>query len=288
MRHTWTLCVCTTLFTLQAQRSGGEAETPAALHTITVEHPVSTCLGPLLVACNVLCCVRMCVCGIALLASISLLTVGFPLLSFRLFHCLPVGLLCWQKGRLPDVAYQFYVQWHALVLLLFNSCRQIMTLLPVCFILCGKVSTNKPPISGKSIYQAHILGEEWKNSVPYLSTCNSWSPRSLCMHVIVIIILVPTYYVQHFVPSYRQFPCPDTLWSKGTRAQVAWLYGHGLARHIRTHASFITLPSVCLCVCLFAQGLARTSLFIQTEFLAFVSSLLIWWGANHLKSKLSE
>ncbi|XP_065178285.1 translocon-associated protein subunit delta-like [Sycon ciliatum] len=35
-------------------------------------------------------------------------------------------------------------------------------------------------------------------------------------------------------------------------------------------------------------GLARTSLFIQTEFLAFISALLLWWGASSLKSKLSE
>ena len=39
---------------------------------------------------------------------------------------------------------------------------------------------------------------------------------------------------------------------------------------------------------LFFQGAGREGLYVQTEFIAVVAALLIWWSANNVKSKLQE
>ena len=36
------------------------------------------------------------------------------------------------------------------------------------------------------------------------------------------------------------------------------------------------------------QGAGREGLYVQTEFIAVVAALLIWWSANNVKSKLQE
>ena len=36
------------------------------------------------------------------------------------------------------------------------------------------------------------------------------------------------------------------------------------------------------------QGAGREGLWVQTEFLAVIAALLIWWCANNMKSKLQE
>lgn len=40
-------------------------------------------------------------------------------------------------------------------------------------------------------------------------------------------------------------------------------------------------------ICCF-QGAGREGLYVQTEFIAVVAALLIWWSANNVKSKLQE
>ena len=47
--------------------------------------------------------------------------------------------------------------------------------------------------------------------------------------------------------------------------------------------------SICVLHCsLYFQGAGREGLYVQTEFIAVVAALLIWWSANNVKSKLQE
>lgn len=36
------------------------------------------------------------------------------------------------------------------------------------------------------------------------------------------------------------------------------------------------------------QGVSKEGLPIQTEFIVMVASLLVWWGANSIKAKITE
>ena len=40
--------------------------------------------------------------------------------------------------------------------------------------------------------------------------------------------------------------------------------------------------------CLLFQGVSKEGLPIQSEFIVMVVALLVWWGANSIKAKISE
>lgn len=48
---------------------------------------------------------------------------------------------------------------------------------------------------------------------------------------------------------------------------------------------FLKVNSKLIC---YFQGAGREGLYVQTEFIAVVAALLIWWSANNVKSKLQE
>ena len=104
-------------------------------------------------------------------------------------------------------------------------------------------------------------------------------------------------YLIYILVIFTCFPNPSNQWFLMTLVQRVTLlltesssrYG-GLAPQ-QVDSNFLLL--MCFLqvnsklICCF-QGAGREGLYVQTEFIAVVAALLIWWSANNVKSKLQE
>ncbi|XP_068714258.1 translocon-associated protein subunit delta-like isoform X3 [Montipora foliosa] len=77
---------------------------------------------------------------------------------------------------------------------------------------------------------------------------------------------------------------PVTVSSDDAKYQVSWADSHKEAKAGLYTLSFYDDEGYAA----YRKGAGREGLFVQTEFIAVVAALLIWWSANNVKSKIQE